>query len=282
MGKGLPVRTPSEVPGGVIMQAQNASDIPVEIEQLAAGRHAPLAHKLRREPLASGDKVTDGAKSAQPLARFGEEPPVKRRHAEHYPRAMALDDADDGIGVGPVGAQNRAHAVRERREQAVLEPVGEEELGGREHVLALANAEGTERLAQRHCDAMLVDDGFGPACGARGVQTERGCFGLRFERHRRLRRRQADPYVAEHPAGGGEGRLDNREASAAVGGEIRRVPHDNKHRLSGLDAERAQRPGRARDAHGELLPGYLLIAANEGDAFGMAIAEHMLGKIHPA
>ena len=173
----------------------------------------PLAPAQANVP---GERLAGGDAPAQPAAqvgsrRVGEDAGEQRGHAEEEGGLLLLQERYDRLGRRPIREQHRACPGREREGHCVAQPVGEEQLGGREDEIVGPHAEDALAVQARGLGqvAMEVHGSLGLPGGAARVEPERHVVAGR-RRGLQLRPGLCQELVQRHMAGGGSSRDDHR------------------------------------------------------------------------
>ena len=254
------------------------------VDDLDAEALVPAAIELRRQRLARRHAEAERREVEPPLGLLrGEHRGVERRDAEEDRGTLTRDQLEHRVRRRPLRVQHALPADAHREVARVAEAVGEEELGGRVHLVGRPEAEHLLRIGLGGDDHVVVevDGSFGAARRARGVQPERdvvarGGRGLEgagrpgdpvLEREMGPGRAARDQHVAEMPRAlerrrrlGQEGRRDDRHPGAAVIEDVAivRGPQERVHRdrdRADLDGapERAEELGRIEADHDDAL-----------------------------
>ncbi len=144
------------------------------VEDDRAGPLLPAPEDVGGQRLAGRDAPADRRQVGLCLVERGELGGVEGRHAEIQRRLVFLDHLEGHVRRRPRRGQDRGAADPQREGHGVAEAVGEEQLGGREADVVLADAQRVDavELAGHHHVALAVDRALGKAGRSRGIEPE--------------------------------------------------------------------------------------------------------------
>ncbi|MCY1220038.1 hypothetical protein D9M72_320370 [compost metagenome] len=189
------------------------------IQDVAAEMRQETLADIARQCLAGRGAHAQRHLAARGQVGRGEQAGEQCRHATENGGLLLAQTPEHRRRRGPFGHQHGGRTHRHREGQRIAQPIGKEQLGGREHDVVLADAQHLAGIQVSRMEqvAMRVHGALGPSGRARRIQPERhvvraAAHGLRG----RTRARQHRAHAARRRAIGMRRRLDHHRRQPAL------------------------------------------------------------------